>query len=118
MIDVDHQSSGRLGRAARGHVAHIAPSRASSSTSRFENPSSARRSSVSAPSTGGGDAGAGSPLASRKPDRTTRTGRSTSGTRFECLEQSALDDLRMFEHRGHVEDLARGHSIMRMMIAR
>src|ERR1700756_5619374 len=48
----------------RGHVAaaHMARSRASSSISRLENPSSVRRSPVSAPSAGGGDAGSGSPL--------------------------------------------------------
>src|SRR5258705_3562664 len=34
------------------------------------------------------------------------------GHGFECLEQPALDDLRMFEHRGHIEDLARGNAIL------
>src|SRR3981189_3523118 len=34
------------------------------------------------------------------------------GHGFECLEQPALDDLRMFEHRRHIEDLPRGNSIL------
>src|SRR5439155_24413642 len=52
---------------------HIAPSPASSSISRWANPSSPRSSPVSAPSAGGGEAGSGSPLARREPHRTVWT---------------------------------------------
>src|SRR5258707_14285501 len=64
---------------------HVAPSRASSSISRLANPSSPRSSHVSLPRAGGGEAGSGSPLARRKPDRTTRTGRSTPDTEPKVL---------------------------------
>src|SRR5262249_60925108 len=78
---------GSLRRLAR-RVAHAAPSRANSSASFPENPSSASNAALSAPSAGGGECGCGSPLARRKPERTTRTGRSTPGTWSKVLISS------------------------------
>ena len=111
MIDVDHQSSGVL-------VARLADT-----SLIWPLPARARPRRASKTRARPGDLGigaehrrrrAGSRIAARKPEPRAHDADRTvdPGHGFECLEQPALDDLRMFEHRGHVEDLARGNAVL------